>query len=258
MQLQWLGTAGFQLTDTDGTVLLIDPYLSRPSSARPQSSFSLAEPPHADAIFVTHGHFDHAMDVPALVHQLGALVYASAPVCRTLAHHGTPPSHLRPLAPHTTVQVGDVQVGALPARHVHFDPALVLRTSARLPSLRLRCLVPLLACWPAGQVLAFQVTTSALSLIHFGSAGWIRGDVQGLSPDVLLIPIQGRSDISQVAARLAALLRPRLVVPHHWDDFYPPISRLVPTAPFAEALSHALPEAQIHVPEIGQPWQIEV
>jgi L-ascorbate metabolism protein UlaG (beta-lactamase superfamily) len=258
MQLRWLGTAGFQLIGADGTVVLIDPYLSRPASARPRSSFSLAELPHADAIFVSHGHFDHAMDVPALVRQLGTLVYASAPVCRTLALHGTPPSHLRRLEPHTTVQVGDIQVGALPSRHIHFDPALVLRTSARLRSFRLRRLLPLLAAWPAGQVLTFQVTTPGINLIHFGSAGWIRREVQGWSPDVLLIPLQGRSDISQVAARLAALLRPQLAVPHHWDDFYPPISRLVPIAPFAEALSRTLPQTQLHVPEIGQLWKIEV
>jgi L-ascorbate metabolism protein UlaG (beta-lactamase superfamily) len=258
VQLRWLGTAGFQLTEADGTVVLIDPYLSRPASARPCSFFSLAELRRADAIFVSHGHFDHAMDVPALVHRLGTLVYASAPVCRTLERHGTPPAHLRPLAPHASVQVGDIQVGALPARHVHFDPSLVLRTSARLLSFRPRRLLPLLVAWPAGKVFAFQVTTPAVSLIHFGSAGWIRGELQDLSPDVLLIPIQGRSDICQVAAHLAVLLQPRLVVPHHWDDFYPPISRLVSIAPFAETLSRTLPQAKLHIPEIGQLWQIEL
>jgi L-ascorbate metabolism protein UlaG (beta-lactamase superfamily) len=258
MQLRWLGTAGFQLTDANGTVLLIDPYLSRPSSARPQSSLSLADPPRADAIFISHGHFDHAMDVPVLAHRLGALVYASASVCQTLARHGTPPSCLMPLSSNATVQVGAIRVRALPARHVRFDAALVLRTSTRLLSRRLRPLVPLLAGWPAGQVLAFQVTTPALSLIHFGSAGYIRQAIQGLSPDVLLIPIQGRSDVAQVAARLAALLRPGLVVPHHWDDFYPPISQLLSITPFAMALSRTLPQVRLHVPEIGQPWQIDI
>lgn len=252
MQLRWLGTAGFELRSDGGTVLLIDPYLSRPPSARPQSPVNPADIPYADAIFVTHGHFDHAFDVPALAARLKAPVYASATVCRTLAHHGVQPSHLIPLSPARSIQVDDLQIHTLAARHVRFDRALMLQTLPRL----LPCLgsVSLLTQWPAGQILGFHVVTPTLSLVHFGSAGWVKSTLDGLRPDLALIPVQGRSDIAAVAARMAALLQPRLVVPHHWDDFHPPISQLIPLTPFAEALSRSLPEVQLHVPKTGQWW----
>jgi L-ascorbate metabolism protein UlaG (beta-lactamase superfamily) len=276
MQLRWLGTAGFELRSGGGTVLLIDPYLSRPPSARPQSHPGMTDIPRADAILVTHGHFDHAFDVPALANQLNAPVYASASVCQTLSRHGAarsvqptgvcveaapsirtaPPTRttLHPLAPGDSVQVGDLRIDALAARHVHFDLPLMLKTLCRMLP-HMRSLRPLLNGWPAGQVLGFHVTAPDLSLVHFGSAGWVKGTLESLRPEVALIPIQGRSDIAQIAAQMAALLRPHTVVPHHWDDFYPPISQLVSLVPFAEALSRSLPETRLHVPQIGERWQ---
>ncbi len=257
MQLRWLGTAGFELRTDGGTIALIDPYLSRPSTARPQSPEGLSNIPRADAIFVTHGHFDHAFDVPALAARLNAPIYASATVCKTLADHGAPRSSLHSLAPGNAIQVGDLQICALAARHVRFDLPLILQTLPRLLP-RLGALRRLLTAWPAGQVLGFHVITTNLSLVHFGSAGWTEGTLANLRPDVALIPLQGRSDIAQVAARMATLLQPRLVVPHHWDDFYPPISQLVPLSPFAEALSHSLPEAHLHTPKMGEQWQVKL
>ncbi len=72
VELEWLGTAGFRLT-AEGTTLLIDPYLSRPSlrrvaSRRPLPSSAAVVDRYvrgvADAILVGHTHFDHALDVP--------------------------------------------------------------------------------------------------------------------------------------------------------------------------------------------------
>jgi L-ascorbate metabolism protein UlaG (beta-lactamase superfamily) len=253
MQLRWLGTAGFELRSDAGTVLLIDPYLSRPPAARPQSPPGLSDIPHADAILVTHGHFDHAFDVPALAKCLEVPIYASASVCEILCRHGAVRS--AQLAPGDSVQVGDLQIDALAAQHVRFDLPLVLETVPRLLP-HMRSLRPLLSGWPAGQVLGFHVTAPNLSLVHFGSAGWVKGTLESQYPDVALIPVQGRSDIAQVASRMAALLRPHLVVPHHWDDFCPPVSRLISLASFAKALSRLLPETELHVPQIGERWQV--
>ena len=45
--------------------------------------------------------------------------------------------------------------------------------------------------------------------------------------------------------RAVARLRPRIVVPHHHDDFFPPISRPVDIAPFVEAVSALSPPGEV-------------
>ena len=69
----------------DGTVVLIDPFLTRRSL--PDTLLATAvhsDPevvrrlvPRADAVLVGHCHFDHAVDVPELA-RLGATVYGSS------------------------------------------------------------------------------------------------------------------------------------------------------------------------------------
>jgi L-ascorbate metabolism protein UlaG (beta-lactamase superfamily) len=255
MQLRWLGTAGFELKSDEGKILLIDPYLSRSPSARPQSPVKLSHILRADAILVTHGHFDHAYDVPILATRLKAPVYASTSVCRSLARHGAQTSYLTSLSPGESVQVGNVKISALAGRHVRFDRALILESFPRLLP-RSRSLHPLLTQWPPGQVLGFQVTSPDLRLVHFGSAGWMPDTLEHLHPDMALLPAQGRTDIAQVTTRMVGFLKPHIVVPHHWDDFCPPISQLIPLESFAEALLRCQPTTALHVPKIGKWWRV--
>ena len=59
MEITWWGTAGFQIK-TGKHVLLIDPYLSRNTAARPRQTLMPEDIRRADQIFVSHGHFDHS------------------------------------------------------------------------------------------------------------------------------------------------------------------------------------------------------
>ena len=70
MEITWWGTAGFQVK-TDGHIFLIDPYLSRNAAARPEQAFVPSAISRADQIFVSHGHFDHIFDIPAIAAQTG-------------------------------------------------------------------------------------------------------------------------------------------------------------------------------------------
>ena len=92
VQLKYLGTAGWEITDRR-TVVLIDPFLSRlrrvtpndtvdPADNRPlfdnaaiaQSETATidAHIQRADFVLMTHAHYDHAVDAPYIASKTGA------------------------------------------------------------------------------------------------------------------------------------------------------------------------------------------
>ncbi len=89
VRVTYLGTNGYQF-EFKGHALLVDPYFSRVNrlnvvlGSRIQPDISrVAEgmrhlAPKPDAILVTHGHFDHLLDVPILMSKTQARLIASA------------------------------------------------------------------------------------------------------------------------------------------------------------------------------------
>jgi L-ascorbate metabolism protein UlaG (beta-lactamase superfamily) len=70
MDIRWLGHSTFTLTDGT-TTIVVDPWLD----GNPAAVVSAAEI-EADAILLTHGHFDHIGDVEPIARRTGAPVLA--------------------------------------------------------------------------------------------------------------------------------------------------------------------------------------
>ena len=130
MRLRWLGTAGVELQSGD-TTILIDPDLTRNPRATPQQPLAPSDFMHVDAVFITHGHFDHTHDLPAVVAASGADVHASSSVCDALIKRGMPAGKLKRMLEGESVEVGPIKATAIPACHVKFDTPLVLATLKR-------------------------------------------------------------------------------------------------------------------------------
>jgi L-ascorbate metabolism protein UlaG (beta-lactamase superfamily) len=230
--------------------VLIDPFLSRSKRARPVLDVTVRDV-EADALFVTHGHFDHAYDVPAIARQTGAPVYASTSVCESLHDLGVSARQLHPMAGGRTCRVGQVAVRAVAARHVRFDPLLVWRALRRIGRSAFS-LLQTVGAYPCGDVLGYQLRASEGTVAHFGSAGWYLDQLALLEPDVALLPLQGSSRISKIVLQAAERLRPRRVIAHHHDDFFPPLSEQVDLRPFVELLALRLPDVEAVAPAIGE------
>ena len=87
-------------------------------------------------------------------------------------------------------------------------------------------------------------------LHHFGSGGSTPEELDRLAKlpvDVLLAPLQGHTHICRIAAEYVRALRPRLVIPHHQDDFYPPISQQVDVGPFVDLVRRDCPETEVRI-----------
>jgi L-ascorbate metabolism protein UlaG (beta-lactamase superfamily) len=264
LRVTWYGTAGFRI-ETCGRVLLIDPYLSRGEGARPKLPFGPEGVIEASEIFLSHGHFDHAADVPQIVRQTGARVYCSSEVAAALRRQGVADAQIVEVEGGDVFDFGVYRAQCFGSAHVRFDLGLVARTLLRaLPSMvSLMRRLSRLGQWPHGEVLAWRFALAEEDgrvLLHFGSAGWTEEELARLevlgSPDVLLLPLQGHTRVCEMAARAVARLRPRIVVPHHHDDFFPPISQPVDIEPFVAAVGGLAPPVRVAVLPVGEPAEL--
>lgn len=249
MRYRWLGTAGFELV-SGRTSVLLDPYLTRNPEARPAQPLQARDFWHAEAIFLTHGHFDHTFDVPQLVRNSKAKVFASPTVCASLAARGVFWTRLRPRWPGEVAEVGPFRITAIPACHVTFDARLVLATFWRCRGVLADLARLGTSRYPTGEVLGWLVEAEGKTIFHLGSAcmRW----VPDRRVDAFLVPVQGRTDICVVVADLVGRVRPEKVIPHHYDDFYPPLSRYVDLEPLLADLRRRHPDIEVRVPFINR------
>jgi L-ascorbate metabolism protein UlaG (beta-lactamase superfamily) len=90
---------------------------------------------------------------------------------------------------------------------------------------------------------------------HFGSAGSPPEELQRLArvpSDLLLVPLQGHTHICDRALEYVRVLKPRLVIPHHQDDFYPPISTYVDITPFVAQVKKHSPDTEVRVMDFNE------
>src|SRR5262245_60433714 len=126
LELEWLGVAGYRLT-YGGVTLFIDPYVSRVPlrallsrrAALPGPGLverHLRAPGQVAGVLVGHTHFDHAIDVPALVRRHGCPAYGSESLAHLLRLHGLG-AHAVTVEPKTTYELGPFAVRFVPSRH---------------------------------------------------------------------------------------------------------------------------------------------
>ena len=81
--IRWLGTACFEIRLDIGKSILIDPYLDDSTNA-PITSNQIEA---CDYIFLTHGHYDHVLDVGKLADRFTSEIYCSQEVADALVLH---------------------------------------------------------------------------------------------------------------------------------------------------------------------------
>ena len=254
MELTWWGTASYRVKTKD-EVFLIDPYFTRNKRARPVQNLGPEVGAGAGRIFITHGHFDHLADVPAVLKHTEAEVYCCPTAAETLIREGADQSCLHEVKEDGRLYEFDSYTAeANYSRHVVFDRALLVKTLLRCHVLTFKYL-PLVRNYPVGQVLSWRFMMEGLALHHFGSGGSTPEELGRLSQrktDVLLVPLQGHTHIDRIASEYVKVLKPRLVIPHHQDDFFPPISQHVDITSFVNEVRKNCPGTQVKVLEMNE------
>lgn len=234
LRLRYLGTAGF-VVDVAGRTLVLDPFITRPSLRAtllrplvPDEAAIARHVPEADDVLIGHAHHDHVMDAPAVCRRTGARLIGARAACNVGRAAGLPESQLVETAGREDIACGPASVRGLPSRHgrVYFG-------RVTLPGD-----IPVPPPWPPrvrdlrhGLVLNWSVEAEGLRLVHVDSADFIESELAGLRADVLCLCAIGRRYRPGYTETIVRLLRPRIVVPCHWDWFFDPIDaepRLLP------------------------------
>src|SRR5258705_802178 len=86
--IRWLGNANFEFA-YKGKVYLFDAYFDRTPRTH-QVGFTSADVSKAEAIFVSHAHFDHISDIGLVARQTGAPVVGAPITAETAIKLGVP------------------------------------------------------------------------------------------------------------------------------------------------------------------------
>ncbi|MFI7278033.1 MBL fold metallo-hydrolase [Streptomyces sp. NPDC049879] len=270
----WLGNAGWRV-EAGGTVLLVDPYLSRYDTGlfgtglRPATQLTVAadtvdaHTAGAKHVLVTHTHWDHFNDVPHIAKTTGARVFGTSTAYNLGLAMGVPSGQLSPVKGGEVLDLGDVVVEVVSSLHSRNPSWSLLFHGTRLtpPAEPLT-----IADLPEGDTLAYQVTVKDGPSVFFtGGSDFVERNAAGLAPDVAMITLQASDATYDYVPRLLeALGRPATVVPVHWDNFEVALAN-PPAVPdeetgrrleaFKAAVRRVAPRSRIVMPEYLTPYR---
>ena len=254
MKITWFGTASLAVTGS-GESLLIDPFF--PLNGSPTRVDEAAYAGY-DTILVTHGHFDHILNLPSILRQNRAVAYCTHTPYLTLMARGVPEAQLRRILPGNTLALKGMRVDVYQSRHVQYDGKLLRRTFLNPRMLRYAGNLPLIlsvfrAMPENGETVAYHIECDGVTVMVLGSLNLADAVEYPTRADLLVLPYQGTSDLLTPALSIIERLRPRAVVLDHYDDAFPPISSAVDVSDIQAALEHRIP---LHLLSPGESMEI--
>ncbi len=258
LAIWWLGQSGF-LIKSDGGILVIDPYLSehltrkyegtaRPHVRMTRAPLRGADLKTVDLVLASHKHSDH-LDPETLTGAAGRLARRASSCCPRACW----------TTPRRSACRRDRLVGNRRGRGRRSGPGSGCGPSPRPTSGS--------TAMRAGRhlYLGYVIETEGLRLYHSGDSLAYDGLAEELGPepfDVLFLPINGRDPARGVpgnmtaaeAVDLAARVRPRYLVPHHYDMF---TFNTVPVEAFEAEARRLPPGVEPRILRCGERWEIK-
>jgi L-ascorbate metabolism protein UlaG (beta-lactamase superfamily) len=254
MELKWLGTAAVSISH-EGKSIIFDPFRSLNLHLRYTTAEELAE---MGDIFITHGHFDHTMDVPLITALGNSKVFCCSDTAKALIREGTVQKRIMVVQPGDIIENGPFTIKVLAGEHIHNDWAILFRTSvhALMHFQTLFSLLKLHRKFNMGKVLVYQTEAGGKTILHMGSLNLSASEVYPKRVDLMTLPYQGRSDLTSYSMQFIERVKPKIVFLHHYDNSFPPISSQIDYRPFLKSIHHNFPDIQVIIPEYRTSYPI--
>lgn len=239
VEVTWLGQAAFRIVTPGGKVIVTDPWL-RTNPLTPPAFKQLESFGKVDVLLVTHGHFDHIADAPALAQQYNVPVRGPGDLLNTVMTLGVLPANLLPrMNKGGTVEAAPgIKVTAVRAEH---SSIYVWRNPATQKD----------ETHPGGEAIGWIIELeNGFRIYHAGDTG-VFGDMKLIGerykPDLALVPIGGNftMDPADAAWAVRDLIKPKAVIPMHYGAN--PLTKGTP-AEFSAAMAGSPVRVQVVKP----------
>jgi len=262
-----MGTAGLYIHDGE-TRIYIDPFVSRYGFLKVALGFALKPNPviiqewirktsggRADAVFISHSHYDHSMDAPFFAGQTGAVLAGGESAAFIGRGAGLPDKQIRIVREEDQIRVGKFRIRFLKSLH---SPALFGRVP--WPGKITSPLKPPAAAskYRLGEIFSIFVEHPRGKLLHQGSAGFLPGMFRNMVVDVIFLSIAGRADTGGLLTNTVIPLQAKRIIPIHFDDFFLPLKeglifmRGINFQDFCRTASHFNPPIPVQTLLIGK------
>ncbi|WP_156950018.1 MBL fold metallo-hydrolase [Maribacter antarcticus] len=272
VKLKYFGTAGWEITDGDITVL-VDPYITRaklgtgPGVSSDDTRETVLRSDifvsdtllidslitKADFILVHHSHFDHLADVPYIAKKTGAKVIGTETTRNILRGYGIPEEQLYPVQGGEDYQFENFSVQVIPSIHSALNDKHYIdsRTYTETPNTPLK-----VSEFIEGNSLMFLARFANHTILTMASMNFVERELVGQEPDILLAGVnRSQLGLYQYNERLLKVTNyPKIIIPTHWDNFRLPYGFSQQSGvnqklrPFAEDVKRLSPETNVIIP----------
>ena len=210
VEVTWLGQAAFKIVSPGGKVIVTDPWL-RLNPLTPAEYKKLEVFGKLDVLLVTHGHFDHWADAPALALMYDTPIRAPGGLNQSAATLNILPAKLLPRMNKggTVEPAPGIKVTAVRAEH---SSVFVWRNPATGKD----------ETHPGGEAMGWIIELeNGFRIYHAGDTA-VFGDMRWIGerykPDLALVPIGGHftMDPADAAYAVKEMLKPKTVIPMHY------------------------------------------
>ncbi len=251
LDLKWLAVSSFELR-FGNTTIVTDPYIT--DCACTDLTYEAVEA--CDMICITHVHWDHITDIPALAEKFTPKMLvgdmSSLPLARWLNYS---PTSIYPMYPDTELDFGDVKVRALYGRHTNLAGGIndqVERINTN----------PILEKYPGIEKLTelgsfeyrnylFTLPNGTRVLLWGNDVTPVQSNLcRALKPDIAIIQRSVGEAAILEKAKFAADIGAKVLIPHH-QDFHK-VENPATMEKFKEAYLSLVPDGKFIIPKHGE------